>query len=448
MIVLFVDLLGCGHGPGYPTPLAAMKNGPREKLLYIVTVNPNLDDPNGDYLSTVDADPLSSSYSQVIYRTYTKKKGNELHHSGWNTCSSCFEVINSMTQKKLPKRDKLVCPSLNSNRIYVFDMSENEREPSLYREIDGSIMLQHNVCAPHTSHCMADGTILISTMGDRDQNAKGDLIQFDSQFNCLGTWTRGEQKATCGYDFWYQPHFDVLVASEWGAPKLFKRGFHMTDIDNPLDYGRSLNFYRLSDHKLFQTINLCEQGITPLEVRFLHNPLKAIGFVGCALKSNLYRFYRPNENDEKFVCDKVVDIPDKIISVDGVTRNVGGMMADILISLDDKWLYMNNWLHGDVRQYDISNPDCPKLRGQLFLGGIANRSVNTKIIKDEELDYEPTPVFMRGKRLEGAPQMLQLSLDGRRLYVSSSLYSPWDRQVSVFQPPWFSEYLAYTSFVH
>lgn len=101
----------------------------------------------------------------------------------------------------------------------------------------------------------------------------------------------------------------------------------------------------------------------------------------------------------------------------------------ILILLDDKWLYMNNWLHGDVRQYDISNPLKPVLKGQLFLGGVANREPNVRIVEDLELDYEPKPVFKNGRRLEGAPQMLQLSLDGKRLYVSSSLYSPWDRQV-------------------
>ena len=30
--------------------------------------------------------------------------------------------------------------------------------------------------------------------------------------------------------------------------------------------------------------------------------------------------------------------------------------------------------------------------------------------------------------IEGAPQMLQLSLDGKRLYVTTSLFSPWDKQ--------------------
>ena len=37
-------------------------------------------------------------------------------------------------------------------------------------------------------------------------------------------------------------------------------------------------------------------------------------------------------------------------------------------------------------------------------------------------------MYVKGRRLEGAPQMLQLSLDGKRLYVTDSLFSPWDKQ--------------------
>jgi len=38
------------------------------------------------------------------------------------------------------------------------------------------------------------------------------------------------------------------------------------------------------------------------------------------------------------------------------------------ISMDDRFLYLSNWLHGDVRQYDITE-DEPKLVGQFFVGG-------------------------------------------------------------------------------
>lgn len=39
-----------------------------------------------------------------------------------------------------------------------------------------------------------------------------------------------------------------------------------------------------------------------------------------------------------------------------------------------------------------------------------------------------TPDFPKGKRVPGGPQMIQLSLDGKRLYVTTSLYSAWDKQ--------------------
>ena len=51
-----------------------------------------------------------------------------------------------------------------------------------------------------------------------------------------------------------------------------------------------------------------------------------------------------------------------------------------------------------------------------------------KVTKDEELKEQPDPVFINGKRVEGGPQMLQLSLDGKRLYATTSLFSSWDKQ--------------------
>jgi methanethiol oxidase len=61
------------------------------------------------------------------------------------------------------------------------------------------------------------------------------------------------------------------------------------------------------------------------------------------------------------------------------------MMTDILLSLDDKYLYLSNWLHGDVRQYDITDKKNPKLVGQLFLGGSILSDSNVKVLEDTEL---------------------------------------------------------------
>ena len=35
---------------------------------------------------------------------------------------------------------------------------------------------------------------------------------------------------------------------------------------------------------------------------------------------------------------------------------VPGFISDLVISMDDRWLYFSNWLHGDIRQYDIRRP--------------------------------------------------------------------------------------------
>ena len=55
-------------------------------------------------------------------------------------------------------------------------------------------------------------------------------------------------------------------------------------------------------------------------------------------------------------------------------------------------------------------------------------SQDYKCFNDCFFQEQPKPVYVKGQRLYGSPQMIQLSLDGKRLYVSSSLFSPWDKQ--------------------
>jgi selenium-binding protein 1 len=59
----------------------------------------------------------------------------------------------------------------------------------------------------------------------------------------------------------------------------------------------------------------------------------------------------------------------------------------------------------------VSDPFAPKLTGSVRLGGIVSRA--------------PHP---RAGELNGGPQMVELSRDGRRVYLSNSLYASWDAQ--------------------
>ncbi|XP_064465354.1 methanethiol oxidase-like, partial [Ornithodoros turicata] len=110
---------------GHPTPLAAMR-GPHEKILYIPCIVPSKDLP--DYLATICVDPESDDYGKVVHRLRMPNKGDELHHMNWNVCSSCYG-----TRGK--SRDKLILPSLNSDRIYVVDVSADAFAPRLFKTL-------------------------------------------------------------------------------------------------------------------------------------------------------------------------------------------------------------------------------------------------------------------------------------------------------------------------
>lgn len=152
-------------------------------------------------------------------------------------------------------------------------------------------------------------------------------------------------------------------------------------------YGCRINFFKWSTHTLYQTIDLGSEGLTPLEIRFMHDPKRAEGFVGCALSSNVFYFKKRSDSDE-FECRKVIDIPEKVVKFGEQTmaQKLPGLISDILLSLDDRYLYINLWRHGDLRQYDISDPEKPKLTGQIFLGGsIASDLPDIDVIEDHEL---------------------------------------------------------------
>lgn len=403
-------------GPGYKSPSDAM-SGPRERIIYVTCVQPNgRENGKPDYLATVDVDPLSPQYSKVIHRALVPNSGDELHHSGWNTCSSCF-CDSSKT------RDKLILPTLNSDRIYIFDTT-SPKEPQLFKVIEPSELYSNKVSSPHTSHCLASGEVMISCMGDEKHNNKGSFLLLDGQtFEVKGIWSENQISVDFGYDFWYQIKHNVMISSEWGSPSAFKNGFNLSDVSNNL-YGHSLNVWDWNQKVPVQTIDLGSNGIMPLEIRFLHNPNAIEGFVGCALSSTVFRFYK---SGHKWESQLVITVPKKKVK-NWLMEDMPGLITDILISLDDRFLFVSVWAFGEVKQFDISNTSNPVLVGQCFVGGSICTDSGVLVIKDEELESQPKRAVIKGVEVRGGAQMLQLSLDSKRLYVTNSLYSVWDKQ--------------------
>ncbi|KFV76582.1 Selenium-binding protein 1-A, partial [Dryobates pubescens] len=414
----------CGAcGPGYATPLDAMKGncalqGPREEIVYVPCIYRNTGKDKPDYLATVDVDPKSPSYCQVIHRLPMPNLRDELHHSGWNSCSSCFGDATK-------KRNRLILPSFISSRVYVVDVGTDSRAPRLHKIVEPvELFWKGNLANPHTSHCLGSGDILISCLGDPAGNGKAGFILLDGEtFEVKGNWEKGEKMPSLGYDFWYQPRHNVLLSTEWAPPKVFADGFNPADVERG-HYGSHINVWDWSTHRFTQAVDV-GKGSIPLEIRFLHNPDAAEGFVGCALSGAVQRFYKTEKGD--WAAEKVIEVPNKKVK-GWLLPDMPGLITDILISLDDRFLYFSNWLHGDVRQYDISDTRRPRLVGQVFLGGSITKGGAVTVVEDKELQCQPEPFVIQGKKVPGGPQMIQLSLDGKRLYVTTSLYSGWDKQ--------------------
>ena len=377
----------------YESPQAARHARP-EEFLYLACMHEGTGVDEPDFLAVVDAQD-----GRVVHETPMPNVGDELHHFGWNRCSSACHG---------PDRSHLIVPGFRSSRIHVLNVADDPRRPRIEKVIEPRELIDKTgYTRPHTVHCMPGDNVVVSMLGDRDGGGAGGFAVLDARtFEVKGRWENGGALPPFNYDFWYQPRKNVLASSEFGEPNAYEKGFDIDDVAAGR-YGSRLHFWNLAERRVEQTLELGEAGLLPFEVRWLHDPDADEGFVGAALSSTMWRFRRDNGS---FTADPVIAVEN--VELDGwpLPGGVPGVITDLLVSMDDRFLYFTNWLHGDLRQYDISDPANPRLTGRLWLGGLLGKPNDA------------------GRDLHGGPQMIQLSLDGRRLYVTNSLYSTWDNQ--------------------
>jgi selenium-binding protein 1 len=374
----------------YSSPEEAMQ-APPEEFLYLACLRTGTGAEAPDFLAVVDAED-----GGIVHELPMPNIGDELHHFGWNRCSSACHG---------PDRSHLIVPGFRSSRIHVVNVADDPRRPWIEKVIEpAEIVRETGYTRPHTVHCMPGDNIVLAMLGDAAGNGSGGFAVIDAQtFEVKGRWENGGERPPLNYDFWYQPRKNVLVSSEWGEPNAYERGFDLDDVAAGR-YGQRIHFWDLEQRTLRQTIDLGEQGLVPLEVRWLHDPDAEEGFVGAALSSVMWHFHR----NRAWAADPVIAV--ESVELEGWPFPVPGLITDLVLSMDDRFLYFANWLHGDVRQYDVSDPAEPKLTGQVWLGGVLGKPTDAR------------------RELSGGPNMLQLSYDGLRLYVTNSLYSTWDNQ--------------------
>ena len=181
----------------YRSPADAIA-APPEMLAYVAAFDPAGE--QRDAMTVVDCDAGSSTYGQVVGWLDLPSAGNELHHFGWNACSSalCHE---GHAHHGLERR-YLIVPGLRSSRTYVLDTKPDPRQPQLARTIEADeLAARAGYSRPHTVHCGPDG-VYVSALGSTTGDGPGGIFIMDPEsFDVLGKWEldRGPQYLT--YNF-------------------------------------------------------------------------------------------------------------------------------------------------------------------------------------------------------------------------------------------------------
>src|SRR5881296_1202094 len=400
----------------YPSPRLAMQ-APPEKLAFVAALNA----PGGhsnDAMLVVDVDPQSAQHGRQVGQLTLPNRGDELHHFGWNACSS---ALCPYAPHPHVERRYLIVPGIRSSRIHIIDTKPDPRKPEIVKVIEPEdVFARANYSRPHTIHCGPEG-IYVSALGAPNGDGPGGIFLLDCEtFEILGQWEMNRGPQFFHYDFWWHLGFDTLLSSEWGTPNMIENGVQ-TDLLLGSKYGHQIHVWDLRRRRHLQALDLGNEQQMVLEMRPAHDPTKAYGFVGVVvsvkdLSASVWLWHR---NNGAWEVKKVIEIPaepadpEKLPPLLKDFKAVPPLVTDIDLSLDDKFLYVSCWGTGEMLQYDVSDPFSPKKTGSVRIGGIANRT--------------PHPQHP-DKPLAGGPQMVELSRDGRRVYFTNSLYAAWDEQ--------------------
>ena len=306
----------------YASPEEASHAAP-EEFLYLACLHEGTGVREPDFLAVVDAED-----GRIIHETPMPNVGDELHHFGWNRCSSACHG---------PDRSHLILPGLP---LLADPHPQRRRRPAaaVDREGDRARRARRETGLHATAHgpLHAGRQHRGQHARRRDGNGAGGFAVIDARtFELKGRWENGGPRPPLNYDFWYQPRKNVLVSSEFGEPNAYEPGFDIADVAAGR-YGSGCTSGTWASDGSTRRIDLGEAGLVPLEVRWLHDPDATEGFVGAALSSNIFRWHRANGAWE---ADQVIAVDNVELEGWPLPGGVPGLITDLVVSMDDRFLY-------------------------------------------------------------------------------------------------------------
>ena len=343
----------------------------QEDYVHVWTLGVEGQGDGSDKLVTVDVNPKSKSYGKVVHTLSVGGRG-EAHHMGFTD-----------------DRKHLWAGGLDNSKIHVFDVGSNPAKPKLVRTID-DLARKTGFVGPHTFYALPGRMMVQALSNTKDHggatgialyNNKGKLVAR----HAMPTGEIGGVKGDgYGYDLAINPRKNVLLTSSFTGWNnyMMDMGKMVQDAEAMKRFGTTMAAWDLKAMKPRQIFSVPG---SPLEIRWSLNPKDDWAVTATALTSKIWLI--KGDGKGKYTAKDVATIgdPSKI-----------PLPVDISISANGKGLWVNTFMDGMTRYFDLSNPEAPK-------------EIYTK---------------KTGKQVN----MISQSWDGKRVYITSSLLANWDKK--------------------
>jgi selenium-binding protein 1 len=348
-----------------------------EEYVYVWTLGVEGLGDGSDKLVTVDARKGSSTHGQVIHSVSVGGR-HEAHHADFTD-----------------DRRFLWASGLDTSQIFVFDVAANPAKPRLVKTIDDFVQASGGVVGPHGFYALPGRMLVGGLSNAKDKTGRTALVEYTNEGRFIAThWmpTDADPRGAViekvadgyGYDARVLPRKNVMFTTSFTGWANYMRNVSevLQDQEAMKRFGQTAavwNFHTRQPKKVFHVPG------APLEVRVAWGPTHNYAFTTTALTSQIWLIYEDAQGEWQAKAVGDIGDPKKI-----------PLPVDISLSADDRILWVDSFMDGMVRAYDVSDPFKPK---QIY---------EKKI----------------GRQLN----MVSQSWDGKRLYFTSSLLARWDKQ--------------------
>jgi selenium-binding protein 1 len=341
----------------------------QEDFVYVWTLGIEGLGDGQDKLVTVDARPGSPSYGKVIHSLSVGGR-NEAHHSGLTD-----------------DRRFLWAGGLDTTKIFIFDIASDPAQPRLEKQTDDFVAKSGGVVGPHTFYALPGRMLITGLSNNRDHGGKTALVEYTNGGSYVAThWmpTEGPGADGYGYDARALPRLNVLLTSSFTGWSNYMMDFGkmLADPEAMKRFGGSMVIWDLHARKPRKTFSVPG---APLEIRWAWGPDHDYAFTSTALTSKLWVVYLDDAGEWQAAEAGDIGDPSKV-----------PLPVDISISSNDERLWVNTFMDGTTRLFDVSDPRNAK---QIY-----SKKIGTQV------------------------NMVSQSWDGKRVYYSSSLLANWDKK--------------------